>query len=112
MEKENKEEEKIDISKFLPELPPDEAAFIKRCNGNDECRELIQAVLPRLATGKDTPAGVLKAIGTYGVLGEIDYLKTVAYYKRKVLTKWDKRFLNLVAQLRGILKPADECDND
>lgn len=103
MEKENKNEKKIDFSKFILALPPDEAAFIKRCNGNEKSRELIQAVLPKLATGRDTPAGVLKVIGTYGVLDKIDYLKTVAYYKRKILTKWDKRFLNLVDQLRGIV---------
>lgn len=112
MEKENKNEKKIDFSKFILALPPDEAAFIIRCNGNEKSRELIQLSLPLLAIGRDTCADVLHAIAVYGNLCQHDYKITVAYYRRKRMNKWDKRFLNLVKRLRGILKPADDCDND
>lgn len=112
MEKEKKKKKKIDISRFLPGMPPDEAAFIERCNDNEECRELIQLSMPLLAIGEDTCADVLHAIAVYGNLCQHDYRITVTYYRRKHLTKWDKQFLKLVKRLRGILKLADESKND
>lgn len=112
MEKENKDQMGCELVAFLLDLPEDEASFLAQCFANEVCCSLIEEMMPRLVKGNDTKPGVLSTIAVYGALDQKGYETAVEHYKKNILTKWDKRFLTLVEQLRAILKPEDESENE
>lgn len=106
------EQKEVEITKFLLGIEQEGAEFLVRCSNDETCRELIEDAIPALAVRGDTRTNIMLIISTYGGLSAQDYEKSVEYMKRQILTRWDKCFINLMDELRAILAPVVEAEEE
>lgn len=107
-----KEQKEVETTKFILGIEQEGAEFLVRCCNDETCRELIEDTIPALAVRGDTRTNIMLIISTYGALDAHEYEKSVEYMKRQILTRWDKTFINLMDELRAILVPVVETEEE